>query len=173
MSSARTVVARRQRPRAARPAKTGTGIAGVLVQPLTRLPDERGCILHMLRRDDPWFERFGEIYFSVVYAGAVKGWHLHTRMTLHYAVPAGMIKLVLYDDREGSRTRGELMELFIGEANYSLVKIPPGVWNGFKGIGAGPALVANCATEPHDPAEIMRLPPLTDKIPYDWARKDG
>src|SRR5204862_170085 len=78
----------------------------------------------------------GEIYFSTVYAGVVKGWHLHDRMTINYAVPVGAIKLVLFDDRDGSATRGELQELFLGESNYALVTVPPKVWNGFKGVAA-------------------------------------
>jgi len=143
-------------------------IAGVAVRPLRRIPDERGAVLHMLRSDDPHFEKFGEIYFSMVYPGVVKGWHLHRRMTLNYAVPVGMIKLVLYDDREGSPTRGAIDEVFVGEQNYALVTVPPGVWNGFKGLGASPAIVANCATHPHDPDEIERLDPLGDRIPYRW-----
>jgi dTDP-4-dehydrorhamnose 3,5-epimerase len=122
----------------------------------------------MLRRDDPWFREFGEIYFSVVYPGVVKGWHLHRRMTLNYAVIQGMIKLVLYDDREESPTRGEVQEIFTGEEFYTLVTIPPGIWNGFKGIGTKAAVVANCATEPHDPEEIIRLDPTEKLIPYDW-----
>jgi len=143
-------------------------IDGVHVRPLRQIPDERGKIMHMLRRDDPHFEQFGEIYFSVVYPGVIKAWHLHRRMTLNYAVPRGMIKLVLYDDREGSPTKGELMEIFSGEDAYALVTIPPLVWNGFKGIGVHPAYVANCASEPHEPDEIARMDPFTDKIPYKW-----
>jgi len=143
-------------------------IEGVLIHQLRQIPDERGKIMHMLRRDDPHFEQFGEIYFSVVYPNAVKGWHLHKRMTLNYAVVSGMVKLVLFDDRAGSATRSQLMEVFVGESNYVLIKIPPGIWNGFKGVGAAPAIVANCATEPHDPEEIIRMDPVSDKIPYDW-----
>lgn len=148
-------------------------IHGVSVRPLARIPDERGMVMCMLRRDDPNFEKFGEIYFSVVYPGVIKGWHLHRRMTLNYAVVSGMIKLVLYDDRPDSSTRGELMELFAGEQQYVLITIPPLVWNGFKGIGAAPAIVANCATEPHDPEEIERLDPFTLSIPYRWDLKHG
>ncbi len=144
-------------------------INGVLVHPLRRLPDERGAVMHMLRADDPHFERFGEIYFSVVYPGVVKGWHLHERMTLNYAVVTGVIKLVLYDDRADSATRGEFQELFVGESNYVLVRVPPRVWNGFKGIGVKPAIVANCATIPYDPDEITRLDPKDPRIPYDWS----
>jgi dTDP-4-dehydrorhamnose 3,5-epimerase len=146
-------------------------IDGVGVYPLRQIPDERGKIMHMLRRDDPHFQEFGEIYFSVVYPGVVKGWHIHKRMTLNYAVVSGMIKFVLYDDREGSPTRGEIQEIFMGDSNYVLVQVPPLIWNGFKGIGTQPAIVANCATLPHDPTEIDRVDPFENHIPYDWALK--
>ncbi|MBE0670551.1 MAG: dTDP-4-dehydrorhamnose 3,5-epimerase family protein [Anaerolineales bacterium] len=146
-------------------------IQGVLVQPLKQIPDERGKIMHMLRVDDAYFEQFGEIYFSVVYPGVVKGWHIHTEMTLNYAVVYGTIKLVLYDERKESSTHGELMEIFLGESNYSLVKVPPSVWNGFKGIGTTPAIVANCSTIPHRPDEIQRMDPFKNDIPYNWELK--
>ena len=61
--------------------------------------------------------------------------------------------------------------MFVGRANYQLVKIPPGIWNGFKGMGTELAIVANCATIPHDPDEIDRVDPLKNDIPYDWAVK--
>lgn len=144
-------------------------IEGVNVAPLTRIPDERGTVMHMLKRSDPHFLEFGEIYFSTVYPGAVKGWHLHRLMTLNYACVHGRIKLVLYDDREESPTRGELMELFLGPDDYSLVQIPPKLWNGFKGMGPHPAIVANCATHPHDPAQSERMDPFGNHIPYDWG----
>ena len=148
-------------------------IHDVTVTPLRRIADERGAVFHMLREDSPVFERFGEIYFSTVNPGVVKGWHLHKQMTLNYAVPSGMIKLVCYDDRPESPTRGAVQELHIGDLNYVLVTIPPLVWNGFKGEGTTAALVANCATIPHDPAEIERLDPFENEIPYDWALRHG
>jgi dTDP-4-dehydrorhamnose 3,5-epimerase len=148
-------------------------IEGVKVKPLRKICDERGMVMHMLRRDDPDFEAFGEIYFSCVYPNAIKAWHLHKQMTLNYAVIQGMIKYVLYDDRADSSTKGELMELFIGEDNYVLVKVPPYVWNGFKGIGTKMAIVANCATLPHDPDEIIRKSPVSKEIPYSWDIKNG
>ena len=149
----------------------GDWIDGVVVKKLNKIPDERGTIFHMLRNDDPIFEEFGEIYFSMVYPDVIKGWHIHEKMTLNYTAIYGMIKLVLYDDREDSPTKGNLMEIFIGEQNYVLVKVPPLVWNGFKGIGTTPSIVANCATIPHDPEEIKRLDPFSDKIPYNWNLK--
>lgn len=146
-------------------------IDGVKIKPLKKICDERGRIMHMLRCDDPIYEKFGEIYFSTVYPNVVKGWHGHKKMTLNYAVIKGMIKLVLYDDRKDSSTKGEIMEIFIGDNNYSLVTIPPKVWNGFKGIGTEEAIVANCSTHPHDPKEIYRCDPFENDIPYDWGLK--
>jgi dTDP-4-dehydrorhamnose 3,5-epimerase len=143
-------------------------IEGVAVKPLRQILDERGKVMHMMRKDDPDFLSFGEIYFSTVYPGVIKGWHLHTKMILNYAVPYGTIKLVLYDDRPSSATRGELQEIFVGPENYCLVRIPPHVWNGFKGIGTSVAIVANCSTIPHDPTEIERKDPQDPSIPYNW-----
>jgi dTDP-4-dehydrorhamnose 3,5-epimerase len=148
-------------------------IDGLTVTPLRRIADERGAVFHMLRCDSEGFERFGEIYFSMVYPGAIKAWHLHKEMTLNYAVPVGMIKLVCYDDRLGSPTHGNLVELHVGALNYALVTIPPRVWNGFKGEGDQPAVVANCATVPHHPDEIERVDPFAPDIPYDWSIRHG
>ena len=144
-------------------------IEGVVVTPLRQIADERGKVMHMLRADSPLFKSFGEIYFSTVHPGAIKGWHIHKEMVLNYAVPHGQIKFVLYDDRAGSATRGQLQELFLGPDNYCLVTVPPLVWNGFKGIGTESAMVANCASIAHDPQEIDRKDPFDPAIPYDWA----
>ena len=120
--------------------------------------------MHMLRSTDPHFEKFGEIYFSVAYPQVIKGWHLHTKQTQFYAVIQGMIKLVLFDERKDSKTNGEIMELFTGEDNYQLIRIPVGVVNGYKTIGVKPAIVANCATLPHEPNEMLRYDPFKSHI---------
>lgn len=146
-------------------------IEGVTITPLKQILDERGKIMHMLRCDSEVFKGFGEIYFSCVHPGAIKGWHIHKRMTLNYAVPHGNIKFVLYDDRPDSPTHGELQEIFMGPDNYCLVTVPPLVWNGFKGIGNEMAIVANCTDISHDPDEIDRMDPFDPSIPYDWEIK--
>lgn len=148
---------------------TASTIESVEIVPLRRIPDERGTILHMLRADDPHFRGFGEIYFTTVYRGVVKGWHRHVEMTLNYACVTGRIKLVLFDDRDDSSTRGVVQEVFLGPDDYSLVVIPPGVWSGFKGMSEPYALLANCCTHAHDPARTTRLDPFDNDIPYDWG----
>ena len=148
-------------------------IDGVRVTPLRQIPDERGVVMHMLRNTDSVFSQFGEIYFSGVYPGAIKAWHIHHVMTLNYAVPVGQVKFVLYDSRDTSPTKGMVQEIFLGNGNYVLVTVPPMVWNGFKGLGDSMSLVANCASHPHDPDEIERLSPFSPDIPYDWEIKHG
>jgi len=144
-------------------------IEGVVIAPLKQIPDERGKVMHMLRADSPLFKKFGEIYFSIVNPGVVKAWKRHRLMTLHYAVPIGNIKVVIYDDREGSGTKGEVQEIYMGEDNYCLLRIPPMLWSGFKGMSPYPALIANCTDLPHDPSEVDRLDPQDKTIPYGWS----
>jgi dTDP-4-dehydrorhamnose 3,5-epimerase len=105
----------------------------------------------------------------------VKAWHYHDRQTDHFVCVRGMIKLALYDERDGSSTRGLVNEWFIGDANQLLVQIPPRVWHGFKNIGEAEALVVNVATEPYDyrQPDEHRIDPHENHIPYVWARKDG
>ena len=150
-------------------------IDGVVTRKLRLIPDERGYLMEMFRSDWPEFERFGQTYITAVYPGVVKGWHYHRKQDDHFVCVSGMAKVVLYDDREGSSTRGTINEFFIGEQNPTLVKIPKGVYHGFKGIGESLTLIVNVPTELYnyeDPDEF-RLSAHTEQIPYDWERKDG
>lgn len=150
-------------------------IHGVTVKPLKVIADERGYLMEMMRVDDPFFQKFGQTYVSVAYPGVVKGWHYHNLQTDHFVIVKGMMKVVLYDDRDGSPTKGTVNEFFMGERNPILITIPPKVWHGMKGIGTEPAMLVNCPTEAYnykEPDEV-RCDPHDNDIPYDWDRKDG
>ena len=122
----------------------------------------------MMKSTDPHFDQFGEIYFSSIHPGVVKGWHKHREMTLNYACVVGRVKVVAYDPRPESPTYGRVQEVFLGPDSYQLISIPPGVWNGFKCMGDGTAVVANCCTHPHDPSRSERMDPFDNPIPYTW-----
>ncbi len=150
-------------------------IEGVKIKKLKVIPDERGRLMEILRRDEEIFQRFGQVYMTTTYPGVIKAWHYHKIQTDNIAVVKGMLKVALYDPREGSSTRGEVDEFFIGEHNPLLIQVPPQVYHGWKCIGQQEAIVINCPTEPYnykDPDEY-RLPFDTDQIPYDWAIKMG
>ncbi len=143
-------------------------IEGILIEPLKVIADDRGAVMHMLRNDAGHFTQFGEIYFSVVNPGIIKGWKKHSEQTQNFAVVEGNIQLVLYDARDQSSTKSQVQEITIGVDHYQLVRIPPGVIYAFKALGDTKAIIANCADLPHSPQESETLS-LDDKnIPYSW-----
>ncbi len=145
-------------------------IDGVVTKPLKQVTDERGWLTEILRSDWPEFKRFGQVYVTAGYPQVVKAWHMHKKQVDNMACVKGMMKLVLYDDRETSNTKGEVNEFAIGDKNLLLVQIPPLVWHGFKTISEEYALLLNAPTEVYNYKEPdeHRLLPDTDKIPYNW-----
>ncbi|MTI80119.1 MAG: dTDP-4-dehydrorhamnose 3,5-epimerase [Firmicutes bacterium] len=150
-------------------------IDGVKFKKLKVIPDERGCLMEMLRSDDDLFIKFGQVYFTTAYPGVVKAWHYHKKQSDNFVVLKGMMKVVLYDSRDNSPTYGEINEFFMGDKNYILVQIPPYVYHGFKCIGESETGVINIPTELYNytAPDEYRIHPHDNGIPYDWGRKDG
>jgi dTDP-4-dehydrorhamnose 3,5-epimerase len=150
-------------------------IDGVVTKVLAVHADERGRLMEMLRADDPFFARFGQVYLTTAYPGVVKAWHYHETQVDHFVCVYGMMKVVLFDDREGSATRGVVNEFFLGEHNPMLLRIPAGVYHGFKCISEREALIINVPSEPyrHDRPDEFRVDAHDPRIPYDWASRDG
>ena len=148
-------------------------IAGVIIQKLKVIPDERGSVLHMLRSDSSLYKNFGEIYFSEINPKTIKAWKLHKNLTQNIAVIMGKVRLVVYDNRPSSKTLGEVVEYKIGRHNnYCLIQIPPMLWYGFQSLDNQKALIANCTDQPHDPLESQSIPIDSDKIPFQWRSKN-
>ena len=145
-------------------------IDGVIITPLKKIDDDRGSVLHMMRNDSKSFKSFGEIYFSIAYPKAIKAWHLHKENTLNYVCVKGKVKLVLFDDRNDSSSQGEYQEIILSPKNYSLVTIPPFIWNGFKSLDNEESIIANCLTGPHNEKEMIRKDPYDKNFNYDWKR---
>lgn len=150
-------------------------IEGVKTKKLRVVPDERGRLMEVLRNDDPLFKKFGQIYMTTTYPGVIKAWHYHKKQTDNVVVVKGMLKLVLYDSREDSPTKGEVNEFFIGEHNPMLVQIPSSLYHGWKCVSESEAIVVNCPTEVYNYKEPdeYRLPYNSEEIPYDWSLKHG
>jgi dTDP-4-dehydrorhamnose 3,5-epimerase len=145
-------------------------IDGVSTQELRLIPDERGRLMEILRSDWPVFKKFGQVYMTTNYPGVVKAWHYHKKQTDMVACVKGMVKLVLFDGREGSPTHREVNEFFIGEHNPTLVVIPPGVYHGWKCISESESVVINCPDElfDYEHPDEHRAPYDDPNIPYDW-----
>lgn len=150
-------------------------IDGVKTKQLKVIPDERGRLTEMLRSDDELFIKFGQCYMTTTYPGVVKAWHYHKIQTDNFVVVSGMFKVVLFDARKGSPTKGEVNEFFLGDYNQQLLQIPPGIYHGWKCISEHEGVVVNVSTETYnyDDPDEYRLPYDTDEIPYDWEIKMG
>jgi len=150
-------------------------IDGVKVTPRKPIPDERGCLMELMRSDDEDFEKFGQVYMTTAYPGVVKAWHYHKKQTDNFICIRGMMKVALYDAREDSPTHGEVNQFFMGERNPIRLRIPRGVYHGFKCIGEEEAVIINVPTELYNRAQPdeYRAPAHDPSIPYDWSRKDG
>ena len=145
-------------------------IDGVWTKALKVVPDERGRLMEILRADDEGFTKFGQVYMTTNYPGVVKAWHRHEVQDDMVCCVKGMIKLVLFDPRDGSPTKGAVSEYFIGDHDPRLVRVPAGVYHGWKCISEDESVVVNAPTEMYDyehPDE-QRLEWDTDEIPYDW-----
>jgi dTDP-4-dehydrorhamnose 3,5-epimerase len=148
---------------------------GVQVKHLRPIADERGKLMEMLRCDDPMFEKFGQVYVTTCYPGVVKAWHYHQKQSDNFVVVKGMAKVVLYDQRADSPTKGVVNEFFIGEDNPMLISIPRLVLHGFKAYGSEPAYMVNIVSEPYNYQEPdeFRIDPFDNDIPYDWSLWQG
>ena len=143
-------------------------IEGVILAPLKIISGDAGDVLHVMKRTDASFCGFGEVYFSTVNKGQVKGWKRHREMTLNLVVPCGEIKFVLYDDRTESPTCGKIFEVVLSRGNYQRLTVPPMIWMGFMGTGDGLNMLLNIASIPHDPQEADQMHPYDNHIQYNW-----
>ena len=145
-------------------------IEGVKITNLKKIDDDRGSVLTMIRSDSKVFKSFGEIYFSTIFNKSIKAWHLHREATLNYVCVKGIVRLVLFDDRNSSSTKGKFQELILSPKNYFLVTIPPKIWNGFKNLDNEESIIANCLNIPHNEKEMVRESHDSKNFNYDWSK---
>lgn len=140
---------------------------GVTLHPLKHIPNPKGDLFHALRSFDEGYAGFGEAYFTQVHHGMAKGWKRHNRMTLNLVVVVGAVKFVVYDDREGSATKGQFKEIILSpNGNYQRLTLAPGLWMAFYGEAEGTSMLMDIIPEPHDDSESDRLP--IEEIPYQF-----
>jgi dTDP-4-dehydrorhamnose 3,5-epimerase len=150
-------------------------IHGALTKPLKCLEDDRGFLMEILRSDEPAFEGFGQVYLTCCRPGIAKAWHFHREQTDHFVCLRGRALVVLYDDREGSPTRGQVQEFRLaappaGGEEALLLKIPRLVIHGFTALGAEDAHLLNIPTQAYRYAapDELRLPWNSPEVPYAW-----
>ena len=146
-------------------------IEGVFWEAKKVISDGQGMVLHHLRSDDSRFVKFGEVYCSIIPQGVVRAWKLHREICQRMIVSVGKVRFILYDPRKESATYRKTQEIILTREKHGLFGIPPGIWYGFEGLGPGESVIVNCASEPHDPEEVDRLPLVNDVIPVKWEKE--
>ena len=146
-----------------------TTIEGVVLTPLKQIKDERGAVFHVMKSNEKQFDKFGEAYFSKINYNVIKGWKFHKEMKQNFCVPFGKLKLVLFDNRENSKTKGLINEIILDDSkNYKRVTIPKNIWYSFKCLSDPYCLLLNISNIEHDPLESTTIEINTNKIPYSW-----
>jgi dTDP-4-dehydrorhamnose 3,5-epimerase len=148
--------------------KDSFNIEGVTLKKLNQFSDDRGDVLHMLKSSDDNFTKFGEIYFSEILPGKIKAWKYNKMQSQNLAVPIGIVKFIIFDNRSDSNSFGNIAEITLGRHNYSLLHLPAGLWYGFKSKCNYPSLIANCIESPYDANESIKKDYSDDFCPVNW-----
>jgi len=142
------------------------------VKTLTTHLDDRGYLYEMLRADDPFFQRFGQVYLSATYPDVVKGFHQHQIQTDHIVCVQGQIKLVLIQEANAfGATEGEVEEHHLSPMAPKMIVIPPGIWHGWMCISEEPALVVNISSHVfnREKPDEDRVNPHENPWGYEWG----
>ena len=116
-----------------------------------------------------------QVNLTVTFPGRVRAWGIHRFTVDRLFAATGSLCIVCYDGRRGSRTFGSINEFMLGERNQGLVVIPPGVFHGWKNVGADEATIVSMPSRLYDHDAPDRWELLWDSeaaqriIPYTWC----
>jgi len=147
-------------------------IGGVSVREIANVPKQNGWLTEIFRRewnDGKPFE-IDQIFQTILNASAISAWHAHEITTDRLFVSFGMMRIVLFDAREGSPTHGRINEFRFGSVRPALIIVPPRVWHGVQNISAEPSVLLNIVDRAYDYAapDHWRVPPDDPSIPFQF-----
>jgi dTDP-4-dehydrorhamnose 3,5-epimerase len=146
-------------------------IEGVRLIEVRNVLRDSGHTTEVLRRD--WFDgdvEIDQVFQVTLGPHAVSAWHVHLGTTDRLFANVGQVKIVLYDGRPESPTRGLVNEFRLGEPRPGLVIVPRGVWHGLKNLTGTESRVLNLVDLAYTYADPdhWRLPADTAEIPYSF-----
>ena len=158
-------------------------LPGVKVYNIKKNIDERGFFAELLRLDWKNFiedDNIMQVNLSISYPGIIRAWHRHSMGQVDYmCVVKGALKVCAYDDKEDSKTNGQLDEIILNSEQFQIIRIPGFYWHGTKCMGDEPSMTLYFVTRFYDyknPDEERRpwndlsiIDPRTGE-PYDWNR---
>jgi dTDP-4-dehydrorhamnose 3,5-epimerase len=146
-------------------------IHDVIVKKLATHSDDRGYFREVVREDDNLLRHFGQSSVTKTYPGVIKAFHWHADQDDIWYVVDGMARVVLYDRRETSPTRGCTQVVYAGEDNPVVILIPTGVAHGYQVLGNKPVVLFYHVTRAYDAAhpDEQRIPFDDPQIGFDWS----
>jgi dTDP-4-dehydrorhamnose 3,5-epimerase len=151
-------------------------VEGVRIERLVGYHDQRGSLVPFMDFTKPfWSEPIVHAYEFTIRPGRIKGWGMHRLQADRYFVQTGDLRVVLFDGREGSPTKGRFCQFWFTGGTYGLLHIPAGVWHATQNWGTTLGRIVNFGTVRFDTArpDKARIDPHSGAIPFDWTIRDG
>ena len=120
--------------------------------PLKVVKNNSGDIIKYIEKKNPNFKKFGEVYFSQIKKGYVKGWNLHKKTCCLITVPFGSVNFV-FKDYKMKKSK----QLLINDKNPCLLVIPPKIWFKFW-TKKKYSIIVNLIDRSHNPKETKKFP---------------
>jgi len=148
-------------------------IDGVLLEQLVIHPDDRGYFEEVFRVGKGLASSLVaakelQVSAALSYSGTIKALHYHMRQTDLWTPAIGLLQVVLYDLRVGSKTFGQTNTIYSGALRPLQILIPPGVGHGYKVVGPDAALLVYATDRFYDPSDEGRIAWNDPDINYDW-----
>ncbi|MFN7915310.1 MAG: hypothetical protein U0Q55_08215 [Vicinamibacterales bacterium] len=151
----------------------GRLIDGLVIKEVRSVPKGNGVLTEVYRRDWQLDEAPVQQVFEVrLVPGGISAWHAHAHTTDRLFITGGLARLVFYDNRDNSPTKGLVTELKFGEHRPALVVVPPRIWHGIQNIGADTLRILNLVDRAYDyeAPDHWRVRPDSPDIPYAFPR---
>lgn len=147
-------------------------IDGVACREVRNIVTANGVTTELYRSD--WGFVDGTVEQAIHVAlrgGAISAWHQHRERWDYLFVVTGHLRVVLFDPREGSSTRGQVDVFHLSPQRPMLTAVPPFVWHGVQNLSTGSSSFVNFFDKPYDydDPDEWRLPADAPEIPYRFA----
>lgn len=146
-------------------------IDGVVIKKINKHTDERGFFAEIVKFGEKTFHEVFQTSYSETKPGVIKAWHIHDYWEI-WCVIKGRAKVVLYDMRPDSLTKGKTQIIYTGEDNMMVIAIPGEVAHGYKPLGKKTMGIIYHASEAYNPKNVtIRTIPYNDPtIGFNWSK---
>ena len=126
-------------------------LSNIKIHKLNKLKNLKGDVLKYLNKNNKYFKKFGEVYFTEIKKKKIKGWNFHKKCQCLLTVPVGKVKFVFAE-----KINGRKKVITIGKKNYSIIVVPPRIWFSFTSLEKI-SLVVNTLDNVHSDNETQKL----------------